>query len=154
MRTPTELREKIAHLLWYKQELIYYFRLIDMRAHEHAVMAAYYRTVDNEIAMLRWALGEVDSTWSDDTSMYMDLVDVVKNLPPTEFPYLPYKRIAREHWGASPAKVCAYISGPDSPNDEPDFDFTKALDPATWKKQPTVARHNPRFYEPGTWPAQ
>lgn len=146
MRTPTELQEKIAHLLWYKQELIYYFQLIDMRAHQHAIMAAYYRTIDNEISILRWALSEIDATWSDDTSMYMDLVDVVEQLPPTEFPHLPYKRSSLEYWGKSPTPVCPYFQGPDSPSDDPNFDPTRASDPTTWKRVPAPRRSSQRFY--------
>lgn len=89
MRTSTELQEKIDHLIAYKEELHLHFRVIDMSKHKNAVLAAFYRTVDNEIAMLRWALGEIDQTWSDDMSGHMDMECYFDSLPPTEFGWQP-----------------------------------------------------------------
>lgn len=134
MRTPTELQEKIDHLTWYKHELIYYFRLIPLSTRKHAIVAAYYRTVDNEIALLRWALGQIEQTWTDNLGGAIDLVDLVDKLPPTQFPHLPYKQRASDYWPTPPVKVCPYFSGPDSPSDDPNFNPVQALDPATWRK--------------------
>lgn len=135
MRHPIELREKIDHLTWYKQEVIYYFRIMPMSAQKHAVLAAFYRTIDNEIALLRWALGEIEQTWSDDHSGADDIAHRVELLPPTEFPHLPYKRHAGEYWSTRPVQVCPYLAGPDSPSDDPDFNPANAQDPTTWKRQ-------------------
>lgn len=138
MRTATELQEKIAHLTWYKHEVILHFYLIPMTAQAHAVAAAFYRTIDNEIALLRWALGQTEQTWSDDHSGYMDIIDRVENLPPTEFPHFPWKerkQSAQAYWGKPLPNNCPYFVGPDSPSDDPNFDPSKAHDPATWKRQ-------------------
>jgi hypothetical protein len=135
MRHPNEIQEKIDHLLWYKQVVISHFRLIDMSAKKHALLAAYYRTIDNEISMLRWVLGQTEQTWSDDLSTTIDIVDLVEKLPPTEFPHLPYGRRASEYWPTRPSRICPYFLGPDSPSDDPDFDIFKQLDPSNWKRR-------------------
>jgi hypothetical protein len=90
MRTAAQIQEKIDHLVALKEELKVHFRVIDMAKQRHAVMAAYYRTLDNETAMLRWALGQVEETWSDDLSQCIDMTDHFDSLPPTEFVHLPY----------------------------------------------------------------
>lgn len=149
MRTPTELQEKIDHLSWFKHELSYYFRVTPLGPKKHAVLAAFYRTIDNEIAMLRWVLGQTENTWSDDLSGSMDFRYYVDDLPPTEFPHLPANRKPAEYWGARPSPVCAYFSGPDSPKDDPNFDFSKVGDPSTWTKQAAPVRPTSRFYEAG-----
>lgn len=92
MRTQTELEEKIAHLTWYKQTLIHDFHILDMSAKKHALVAAFCRTVDNEIMMLKWALGQVEQTWTDDLSRVSDIQHYYEQLPPTEFVHLPYGR--------------------------------------------------------------
>lgn len=141
MRTATELQEKIDHLTWYKQEVIYYFRIIPLSAQKHAVAAAFYRIIDNEIALLRWVLGQTEQTWSDNHAGADDPAHRVELLPPTELPHLPSKRRADEYWPTPPVKVCRYFAGPDSPSDDPDFNPATAQDPSTWKRQPpsTVA---------------
>lgn len=153
MRTVTELQEKIDHLSWFKHELGYYFRTTPLGPKKHAVLAAFYRTIDNEIAMLRWVLGQTENTWSDDTSQSLDFQHYVDDLPATEFPHLPANRKATEYWGFRPMPVCGYFSGPDSPNDDPNFDFSKVGDPSTWKKQRPMIRPTSRFYEatPPAW---
>ncbi len=92
MRTTAEIQEKIEHLLFYKQELMIHFRVINLSRQKHAAISAFYRTVDNEIAMLRWALGELDETWSDDLSKHIDMETFFDSLPPTEYPRLPHKQ--------------------------------------------------------------
>lgn len=136
MRAATELQEKIDHLTWYKQEVIYYFRIMDMSARKHAVLAAFYRTIDNEIALLRWALGQSEQTWSDDHFGAIDIEDRVDRLPATEFPHLPYKQRPNDYWPTRPVKPCPYFVGPDSPSDDPDFNPATAQDPSTWKRKP------------------
>ncbi len=144
MRTATELQEKIDHLTWYKQQVIFYFRMIPLSAQRHAVAAAFYRTIDNEIALLRWALGQTEQTWSDDHSGADDPVHRVELLPPTEFPHLPYKQRSGDYWPTRPAKVCPYFLGPDSPSDDPNFNPASAQDPSTWKRrEPSTASGAP-----------
>lgn len=146
MRTLTEVLERIAYLDWFKKDLVYHFQVTPMTKQKHAVAAAFYRTLDNEIAMLRWFLGDIENTWSDDTSHYIDLVDVVEKLPPTDFPHLPHKRRPAEYWGVNPVPVCRYFPGPDSPSDDPSFNPANAHDPATWKKQSTPCGSTARFH--------
>lgn len=90
MRTAEEIHEKIAHLLDYKQELMIHFRVIELSKQKHAAVSSFYRTVDNEIDMLRWVLGLVDVTWSDDLSQHIDMECYFDALPPTEYPRKPH----------------------------------------------------------------
>jgi hypothetical protein len=92
MRTAAEIQEKIEHLFSYKQELTLHFRVINLSRHKHAAISAFYRSVDNEIAMLQWALGELEQTWSDDLSEHIDMETFFDSLPPTEYPRLPNKQ--------------------------------------------------------------
>jgi hypothetical protein len=107
MRTSTELQEKIDHLIAYKEELHLHFKIIDMSKQKNAILAAFYRTVDNEIAMLRWALGEVEQTWSDDMSGHIDMECYFDSLPPTEFGWQPNAHQLRANVKAAARKVDA-----------------------------------------------
>lgn len=147
MRTPTELQEKIDFLTWFKHDLDYQFRITPLSAQKHAVASAFYRTIDNEIAALRWCLGQLENTWEDDLSQFIDLFSPLRQPPVTEYPHLPYNRTAREYWGRRPQIPCAYISGPDSPKDDQNFDFTTVHDSATWKRQSTTQRPKSQFLE-------
>jgi hypothetical protein len=118
MRTAAQIQEKIEHLLYYKKEVIFQFKVIDMSAKKHAILAAYYRTIDNEIAMLRWVLGQKEQTWSDDLSNSIDIGDGFDKLPSTEFPHLPYGQRSSVYWGERVVSPDPYIDGPDSPTDE------------------------------------
>jgi hypothetical protein len=118
MRTAAQIQEKIEHLLHYKKEVIFQFQLIDMSVKKHAVLAAYYRTIDNEISMLRWVLGQVEQTWSDDLSNSIDIEDGFDNLPSTEFPHLPYGQRCSSYWSEEVVGPGPYINGPDSPTDD------------------------------------
>lgn len=118
MRTAAQIQEKIEHLLHIKKEVIFQFQLIDLSIKKHAVVAAYYRTIDNEIAMLRWVLGQAEQTWSDDLSGTIDFVDGFDKLPPSEFPHLPYGQRSHSYWSEKPVIPGPYIEGPDSPKDD------------------------------------
>lgn len=146
MRTQTELQEKIDYLTWFKHDLEYQFKITPLSAQRYAVATAFYRTIDNEIAMVRWCLGQLENTWEDDLSNFIDLFSPLDQAPATEYPHLPYKRSATEYWGYDPRPVCAYFSGPDSPKDDQNFDFTKAADPATWTRQLTIERPKHRLF--------
>jgi hypothetical protein len=117
MRTAAQIQEKIEHLAHYKKEVMFQFKVIDMSAKKHAILAAYYRTIDNEISMLRWVLGQTEQTWSDDLSNATDIQDGFDKLPPTEFAHLPYGRTV-SHWGEKLVTPGPYINGPDSPTDD------------------------------------
>jgi hypothetical protein len=104
MRTSTELQEKLDHLIAYKEEIKVDFLVIDMSKQRHAVLAAYYRTLDNEMAMLRWALGQIEETWSDDLSQCIDMTDHFDSLPPTEFVHLPYGK-NMGYWDKKPVQA-------------------------------------------------
>ncbi len=114
MRTIAQIQEKIEHLLHYKKEVISQFHVIDMSAKKHAILAAYYRTIDNEISMLRWVLGQSEQTWSDDLSGSIDIQDLFDKLPATEFYHTPHGQKPSGK-GLSPGP---YIGGPDSPTDD------------------------------------
>jgi hypothetical protein len=92
MRTAAEIQEKIEHLISYKKELYVHFKVIELSKQKHAALSAFYRTVDYEIDMLRWALGLVDATWSDDLSQHIDMQCYFDALPPTEYPRKPHRQ--------------------------------------------------------------
>jgi len=118
MRVSGELQEKIDHLTWYKQTLLADFYVIDMTAKQHALVATFCRTIDNEIQMLRWALGQVEQTWTDDLSHAIDIQEYFKQLPSTEFVHLPPGKSVnywREKGISLPARPGSYIETEYSP---------------------------------------
>lgn len=101
MRTAAELQEKIEHLIGYKKELRLHFEVIELSKHKHWAVSSFYRTVDNEIMMLRWALGLTEETWSDDLSGHIDMECFFDALPSTEYPRRPWPQ---EKWAKRRAK--------------------------------------------------
>jgi hypothetical protein len=118
MRAPGELQEKIDHLIWYKQMLVSDFYVMDMTAKNHGIITAFCRTIDNEIAMLRWALGQVEETWTDDFSSADDIQQYYQQLPPTEFVHLPTGK-SLSYWVekgiVAPARPGPYVDTEFSP---------------------------------------
>ena len=93
MRTPSEIQQKIDALLSHKADALEVFALLPMSRDRHAAVSAFARTLDNEIVMLRWVLGEVDQTWTDRLLLdYIDIVHFFDKLPPTEYPRLPHRQ--------------------------------------------------------------
>jgi hypothetical protein len=90
MLTITEIQEKLDHLATVKKEITLHFEVISLSKQKHAVLAAYYATIDNEIALLRWVLGEQEQTWSDDLSGHIDMEMYSDAQPATTFPRKPH----------------------------------------------------------------
>jgi endogenous inhibitor of DNA gyrase (YacG/DUF329 family) len=89
MRTEAELREELTWLINYKKEVIVHFKVIQLSKHKHALLAAFYATIDHEIDLLRWALGEDIVLWRDDMSKSNDMEEFFDSLPPSDFPRKP-----------------------------------------------------------------
>lgn len=93
MKTPSEIQQKIDALISHKADALEVFGLLSMSRERHAAVSAFARTLDNEIAMLRWVLGEVEQTWTDRLQLhYMDIVHYYDMLPTTEYPRLPHRQ--------------------------------------------------------------
>lgn len=90
MRTESEIREELAWLIAYKKEVIVHFRVIELSKHKHALLGAFYATIDHEIDLLRWILGEDISLWRDNLSGSSDMEEFFDSLPPTDFPRKPW----------------------------------------------------------------
>jgi hypothetical protein len=90
MRTEEELREELAWLTAYKTEVSFHFKVIELSKHKHALLAAFYATIDHEIHLLRWILGEDIVLWRDDMSKSNDMQDFFDSLPPSDFPRKPW----------------------------------------------------------------
>lgn len=90
MRTEAELREELAWLTAYKKEVIVHFQVIELSKHKHALLAAFYATIDHEIDLVRWALGEDIALWRDDFSGHDDMQCFFDSLPPSDFPRKPW----------------------------------------------------------------
>lgn len=97
MRTTAQVQEKIDHLIWCKETLKFDFHIVNLTKSKHELLSTYYRTIDNEISMLRWVLGQVEQTWSDDLSGSTDFTDHFDALAPTEFVHLPHDK-NQSHW--------------------------------------------------------
>ncbi len=92
MRTAAELKTKIDHLTALKAETSAVFAVLPLSKQKHAVLTAFARTIDNEIELLRWVLGELDNTWSDGLLQYVDILDYFEQIPLTEYPRLPHRQ--------------------------------------------------------------
>lgn len=95
MRSETEIREELAHLITFKKEVVRHFELIELKKHKHALLGAFYATLDHEIDLLRWILGEDVALWRDDMSKHSDIEDFFDSLPPTEFPWKQFPQRVR-----------------------------------------------------------
>lgn len=149
MRTLNELLERKAYLEWFRKQLVYDFQTTPLSRYWYAVASAYFRTLDNEIDMLRWVLGEVENTWEDDLSGWNSLLDVVQAEPQTHYPHLPSGADYHIHWGKLPRPTCRYFFAPDSPKDE-SFPFDQVQDPRTWNRGEYL--HLARAARPGDGP--
>lgn len=147
MRTLNEILERKDYLEWFRHNLVYDFQTTPLSKYWHAVASAYFRTLDNEIDMLRWMLGELENTWEDDMSKWHCLLDVVQAEPQTRYPHLPLKADSNLYWGKLPRPVCRYFFGPDSPKDDQAFPFDQVRDPRTWDRGEFLAHH--RYPRPG-----
>jgi len=146
MRTLNEILERKAYLEWYRHDLVYHFKTTPLSKYWHAVASAYFRTLDNEIDMLRWMLGELENTWVDLAS-WDSLLDPVQAEPQTRYPHLPLKADYHTYWGHRPRPMCRYFFGPDSPKDDQSFPFDQVQDPRTWDRNEFLAHH--RYPRPG-----
>jgi hypothetical protein len=90
MRTEAELREELAWLINYKKEVVLHFKVIELSKRKHALLAAFYATLDHEADLLRWVLGEDLVLWRDDFSAHNDIQAFFDSLPPSEFPRNPW----------------------------------------------------------------
>lgn len=102
MRTETEIREELAWLIDYKKEVTVHFRVIELSKHKYALLAAFYATIDHEIDLLRWALGEDVVLWRDNLDKFNDMQDLFDALPPSDFPRHPWPQ---ELWSAAARKA-------------------------------------------------
>jgi hypothetical protein len=92
MRTVTEIEDKIEHLTAYKNELNLHFKVIQLSNQSHAVLSAFYSKVDSEIDLLRWVLSQIEQTWSDDMSDFIDMQTYFDSLPKNNFPRKPHRQ--------------------------------------------------------------
>lgn len=150
MRTLNEVQERKAYLEWFRKQLVYDFQTTPLSRYWYTVASAFFRTLDNELNMLRWMLGEVENTWQDDLSGWNSLLDIVQAAPETRYPHLPLHADYHIHWGKLPRPVCRYFFGPDSPKDDQSFDFTQVQDPRTWNRSEFLHLH--RYPSPGDGP--
>lgn len=141
MRTLNEILERKAYLEWFRHDLAYEFATTPLSRYWYTVASAYFRTLDNEIDMLRWVLGELENTWQDDMSKWMSLLEVVQEEPQTRYPHLPAKADYHTFWGKLPRVRCRYFYGPDSPKDDQSFPFDQVQDPGTWDFKEFLAYH-------------
>ncbi|RZJ94166.1 MAG: hypothetical protein EOO60_03620 [Hymenobacter sp.] len=132
MRTINEVLERKAYLEWFRKNLVYEFQKTELSRYWYTVASAYFRTLDNEIDMLRWMLGEIENTWEDDLSGWDCMLDIVQAEPQTRYPHLPKGADYHFFWGKRPRPVCRYFYGPDSPKDDQSFPFDQVQDPSTW----------------------
>lgn len=146
MRTLNEVLERKAYLEWFRHDLVYHFKTTPLSKYWHTVASAYFRTLDNEIDMLRWMLGELENTWVD-LGGWDSLLDMVQAEPQTRYPRLPLKADYHTHWGQRPRPMCRYFFGPDSPKDDQSFPFDQVQDPRTWDRSEFLAHH--RYPRPG-----
>lgn len=161
MRTLNEVLERKAYLEWFRKDLVYEFQTTRLSRYWYTVASAYFRTLDNEIDMLRWLLGEIENTWEDDMSNWNCLLDVVQAEPQTRYPHLPKGADYRTFWGSRPRPACRYFFGPDSPKHDQSFPFDQVQDPRTWDRSEFLSHHRYprrgmtlRFHEPTPAAAQ
>ena len=95
MRTEAEIREELAWLIAYKKEVIIHFQVIELSKYKHALLGAFYATIDHEIDLLRWTLGEDVTLWRDDLSKSNDMQEFFDSLPPTDFPWKQFPQRVR-----------------------------------------------------------
>lgn len=147
MRTVNEILERKAYLEWFRHDLAYEFQTTPLSKRKHELASAFYRTLDNEIDMLRWVLGELENTWEDDLRGWIDLYSFVEVEAQTKYPHLPLKADYHTYWGYLPRPACRYFFGPDSPKDDQSFDFSQVQDARTWNRKEYLALH--RYPRPG-----
>lgn len=95
MRTESEIREELAHLIAFKKVVVRHFELIELKKHKHALLGAFYATLDHEIDLLRWILGEDIALWRDDMSKHSDIEVFYDSLSIVDFPWKQFpKKIA------------------------------------------------------------
>jgi hypothetical protein len=95
MRSETEIREELTGLIAFKKTVTRHFEAIELTKYKYALLGAFYTTIDHEIDLLRWILGEDIALWRDDMSKHTDIEQFFDSLPPTDFPWKQFPQSVR-----------------------------------------------------------